>query len=149
METETLDLTCTATFYKGNSARVDLEESNLWKTCIWTRNIDDSACTQTAIDALSVEKGQCDTSMKNAGFEKGNRKKCKLSIPDVTLKYRGNWTCRIEKCSDETGGCSTKRASDCYGEATVYVVVLYSYVSIMTWEDNFYYCITRSYLRIV
>ena len=124
METETLFLACTATFYRGNTAGVDLGDGNLWKTCIWTRNVDNAACTQTAIDALNIGIGQCDSSMKNVDFGSGNRQECKLSIPSVTVNDRGNWTCRIEKCNNGIGGCSTKGSSHCYGEATVRVVVL-------------------------
>ena len=124
METETLFLACTANFHRGNTAGVDSGDGNLWKTCTWTRNVDNAACTQTAIDALNIGIGHCDSSMKNVDFGSGNRQECKLSVPSVTLNDRGNWTCRIEECNHGIGGCSTKGSSDCYGEATVRVVVL-------------------------
>ena len=137
METETLVLACTAAFTKLNGERQSRDKDNLWKNCIWTRDSDGAACTQSANDALNIGIGQCDSSMKDVDFGSGNRQECKLIIPSIDLSHRGNWTCRIEKCKDiSKGGCSSKGSSDCVGEATVHVMVWYYITTTMALYDN-------------
>ena len=70
----------------------------------------------------TVKEENCHDSMK-ASLK---RFECGITIPSASAIDSGSWTCKLRKCKDKNddGGCSSKYASECDGEATINVKVL-------------------------
>ena len=115
METESFRLICVV-------ADDNEKDYNFWKTCEWTRNQDKTTCVQKAVNERTVHEENCHDSMK-ASLK---RFECEITIPSASAIDSGSWTCKLRKCKDKNddGGCSSKYASECDGEATINVKVL-------------------------
>ena len=135
METQDLDLSCK---YKG--VEKDGKKGKFWKTCTWTSS-DSGTCiyfndeapanesllpTHRGNGSWPVHRDKCLGRMEDANFAQGNRKECRIVIPNVKLKDTGNWTCQLERCRNATDKeCNGQEANTCTGHATVYVLVLH------------------------
>ena len=125
METESGHFHCTAQFYSEYGHNEKKGRDNLWKTCIWTRDLDKATCTIIATDDWKMGVEQCDSSLGDVKLSGGNRHDCHIVLPNLTSNDGGKWTCKMEKCNEE--GCKHKDSGICSGVDTVDVTVIIYY----------------------